>query len=117
MKRTRQAKWDKQHMKTLSTRMVRAEAEYIRRQCEAMNTTIYEVLQQLIRAWSDEHLWQEYVAERMAEGAAEDVEKAALWMQYVMERMTAGDAEGDAPAPQTDTNSCSIDTHDAAPSE
>ena len=49
--RNRQARWDKAHMRTCTTKMTRAEYETFRRQCAATGTTPYGLLLRLIRQW------------------------------------------------------------------
>jgi hypothetical protein len=49
--RNRQQKWDKKHLRTVSTKVSQAEYEEIRACCKARATTPYAVLQDFLRGW------------------------------------------------------------------
>lgn len=47
----RQRKWDKKHLRTVSTKVTRREYEELKALCNARCTTVYAVMQELLRAW------------------------------------------------------------------
>ncbi|WP_294855810.1 hypothetical protein [uncultured Oscillibacter sp.] len=47
----RQLKWDKKHLRTVSTKVTRREYEALKAVCAARCTTVYAVMQELLRAW------------------------------------------------------------------
>lgn len=47
----RQRKWDKKHLRTVSTKVSRREYEHLKALCAARCTTVYAVTQELLRAW------------------------------------------------------------------
>lgn len=51
MKRERQARWDLEHLRTVSTKMMPGEYRMLRDMCQAQETTIYCLVRQLLRGW------------------------------------------------------------------
>ena len=51
MERERQARWDYEHISTVSTKMLRGEYMQLRAMCLAQGTTPYALLQSMIRSW------------------------------------------------------------------
>jgi hypothetical protein len=49
--RGRQAKWDREHLRTVTTKMTRRKYEIFKRDCEAERTTPYALLGRLIAEW------------------------------------------------------------------
>lgn len=55
MDRERQARWDYEHINTVSTKMLRGEYMQLRAMCVARGTTPYALLQSMIRSWMVEN--------------------------------------------------------------
>ena len=55
MDRERQARWDYEHINTVSTKMLRGEYMQLRSMCLAQGTTPYALLRLLIRTWMVEN--------------------------------------------------------------
>ena len=53
--RERQARWDYEHISTVSTKMLRGEYMQLRAMCLAQGTTPYALLRLLIRTWMVEN--------------------------------------------------------------
>lgn len=47
----RQAKWDRQHVRTASTRLPMEEYVALKAECAAEGTTVYALTQKLLRDW------------------------------------------------------------------
>ena len=56
MDRDRQAKWDCEHMATVSTKMLRGEYQMLRAMCLAQGITPYALLRRMIRTWMVENV-------------------------------------------------------------
>lgn len=59
MERDRQARWDYEHINTVSTKMLRGEYMQLRAMCLAQETTPYALLRLLIRTWMVENAGKE----------------------------------------------------------
>ena len=59
MERDRQARWDYEHINTVSTKMLRGEYMQLRAMCLAQGTTPYALLRLLIRTWMVENAGQD----------------------------------------------------------
>lgn len=53
MNRKRQARWDGDNMKVLSTKLRKEDAEEIFALCKAEKRTVYALLKQLVTCWRD----------------------------------------------------------------
>ena len=49
--REKQARWDLENLRTVSTKMIPGEYRILRNMCAAQGTTVYSLVRQLLRLW------------------------------------------------------------------